>query len=46
MHSIKIGSKVDESTWNELKALAGMAAALFKSLIMNRPFVDGNKRVA
>jgi len=26
--------------------LAGMAAALFESLIMNHPFVDGNKRVA
>ena len=23
-----------------------MAAALFESLLMNRPFVDGNKRVA
>lgn len=26
--------------------LIQMAAALFESLIMNRPFVDGNKRVA
>lgn len=26
--------------------LVGMAAALFESLIMNHPFVDGNKRVA
>lgn len=26
--------------------LAEMAAALFESLLMNRPFVDGNKRVA
>jgi len=26
--------------------LAQMAAALFESLIMNHPFVDGNKRVA
>ena len=26
--------------------LASMAAALFESLIMNHPFVDGNKRVA
>jgi len=26
--------------------LAKMAAALFESLIMNHPFVDGNKRVA
>ena len=26
--------------------LAEMAAALFESLIMNRPFIDGNKRVA
>ncbi len=26
--------------------LATMAAALFESLIMNHPFVDGNKRVA
>ena len=26
--------------------LAAMAAALFESLIMNHPFVDGNKRVA
>ena len=26
--------------------LAGMAAALFESLIMNHPFVDGNRRVA
>jgi death-on-curing protein len=26
--------------------LAEMAAALFESLIMNHPFVDGNKRVA
>ena len=26
--------------------LAGMAAALFESLLMNHPFVDGNKRVA
>jgi len=26
--------------------LAEMSAALFESLIMNRPFVDGNKRVA
>lgn len=26
--------------------LAGMAAALFESLIMNHPFIDGNKRVA
>ena len=26
--------------------LAGMAAALFESHIMNHPFVDGNKRVA
>jgi len=26
--------------------LTEMAAALFESLLMNRPFVDGNKRVA
>ena len=26
--------------------LAEMAAALFESLLMNHPFVDGNKRVA
>ena len=26
--------------------IAEMAAALFESLIMNHPFVDGNKRVA
>ena len=26
--------------------LAAMGAALFESLIMNHPFVDGNKRVA
>ena len=26
--------------------LAEMAAALFESLIMNHPFIDGNKRVA
>ena len=26
--------------------VAGMAAALFESLLMNHPFVDGNKRVA
>ena len=26
--------------------LIGMAAALFESMLMNRPFVDGNKRVA
>jgi death-on-curing protein len=26
--------------------LAEMAAALFESLIMNQPFIDGNKRVA
>ncbi len=26
--------------------LAAMAAALFESLIMNHPFLDGNKRVA
>jgi death-on-curing protein len=26
--------------------LAEMAAALFESLVMNHPFVDGNKRVA
>ena len=26
--------------------LIGMAAALFESLIINHPFVDGNKRVA
>jgi death-on-curing protein len=26
--------------------IAEMAAALFESLLMNRPFVDGNKRVA
>lgn len=26
--------------------LAAMSAALFESLIMNHPFVDGNKRVA
>ena len=26
--------------------LAGMAAALFESLVMSRPFVDGNERVA
>ena len=26
--------------------LAGMATALFESLIMNHPFIDGNKRVA
>ena len=26
--------------------LVGMAAALFESLLINRPFVDGNKRVA
>jgi death-on-curing protein len=26
--------------------LAEMATALFESLLMNRPFVDGNKRVA
>ncbi len=28
------------------KDLAEMAAALFESLIMNHPFVDGNERVA
>jgi death-on-curing protein len=28
------------------KDLAEMAAALFESLIMNHPFIDGNKRVA
>jgi len=28
------------------KDLAEMAAALFESLIMNHPFVDGNKRAA
>jgi len=28
------------------KDLAEMGAALFESLIMNHPFVDGNKRVA
>ena len=28
------------------KDLAEMAAALFESLIVNHPFVDGNKRVA
>lgn len=28
------------------KDLAEMAAALFESLIMNHPFVDGNKRIA
>jgi len=28
------------------KDIAEMAAALFESLIMNHPFVDGNKRVA
>ena len=26
--------------------LSAMAAGLFESLLMNRPFVDGNKRVA
>jgi len=26
--------------------LPGMAAALFESLVMNHPFLDGNKRVA
>lgn len=26
--------------------LSAMAAALFESLLMNRPFIDGNKRVA
>jgi death-on-curing protein len=26
--------------------LAEMAAALFESLLMNHPFIDGNKRVA
>ena len=26
--------------------LAGMASALFESLLMNHPFIDGNKRVA
>jgi death-on-curing protein len=26
--------------------LAAMAAALFESLLMNHPFIDGNKRVA
>lgn len=26
--------------------LVGMSAALFESLLMNHPFVDGNKRVA
>jgi death on curing protein len=26
--------------------LAGMAAAMFESLLMNHPFIDGNKRVA
>lgn len=26
--------------------LLGMAAAMFESLLMNHPFVDGNKRVA
>lgn len=26
--------------------MAEMAAALFESLLMNRPFIDGNKRVA
>ncbi|MGH9336552.1 MAG: type II toxin-antitoxin system death-on-curing family toxin, partial [Vicinamibacteria bacterium] len=26
--------------------LSGMAAALFESLLMNHPFIDGNKRVA
>jgi death on curing protein len=28
------------------EGLAQMAAALFESLIMNHPFVDGNKRIA
>lgn len=28
------------------KDLSAMAAALFESLLMNHPFVDGNKRVA
>jgi death-on-curing protein len=26
--------------------LSAMAAALFESLLMNRPFIDGNKRIA
>lgn len=28
------------------KGLAELSAALFESLIMNHPFIDGNKRVA
>ena len=28
------------------KDLAAMAAALFESMLMNHPFIDGNKRVA
>jgi len=28
------------------KGIAEMSAALFESLIMNHPFIDGNKRVA
>jgi death-on-curing protein len=30
----------------DYRDLAEMAAALFESLIMNHPFIDGNKRVA
>lgn len=43
MGSIKISSKVDQAMWDELRAMAG---ALFESLLMNRPFVGGNNRVA
>ena len=31
---------------SHVRALAAMATALFESLLINHPFIDGNKRVA
>jgi death-on-curing protein len=39
-------SALHRPTTGYYEDLAGMAAALFESLLMNHPFIDGNKRVA
>jgi death-on-curing protein len=39
-------SALHRPTTGYYEDLAGMATALFESLLMNHPFIDGNKRVA
>ena len=41
-----LASALYRPRWGYYPDVAEMAAALFESLLMNRAFVDGNKRVA